>query len=82
MIIGIHSSPTLYGSLRCWDIHDEEIREIVWFNPTTMIASAYVKGTEVRIEIGKFCFEVQDELLLDAVKDKLPAELHDYITIT
>ena len=79
MVISADRGLLIHHCLRCWDIHDELVEEVVWFNTDTMVASAVIEGIEQRVEIGKFSFRVQLPTAALRLKEALPDHLHEHI---
>jgi hypothetical protein len=65
-----------YHCLRCWDTHDVPVKDIVWFNPDSMIASARVSGLVQRVEIGRFIFLAVLKTTAERLRRLLPEHLH------
>ena len=72
------AGPLVMSCLRCWDEQDELIEDVVWFNPSTMMAAAGPRGTR-RVHVGRYCFRCFADETADQLREALPLHLHCWI---
>ena len=76
MIISLENGPLAYHCLRCWDLHHNPVKDVVWFNSDSMVASALVNKMEQRVEISRFIFLAVLETTAERLRAFLPEHLH------
>ena len=79
MILDSSAGPLVMSCLRCWNDLDEPVKDIVWLNPDTMMASAKLGSIPERVKVSRFCFRVFSDETADQLRWLLPPRLYDKI---
>jgi len=86
MFISAKDAPLPFLYLRVWDVSDNLVPILTWFNTDTMIASVPtdIPHSEIRTEIGRFEFIVnseQEEMSLTKAFASDEKDLKDHIEL-
>lgn len=82
MLISAKDAPFAFLCLRVWDISDNLVPILTWFNTGMMVASVPTNKphSELRTEIGRFEFIVRSEHEAVTLKKTFPADEKELCT--